>query len=161
MKTIERLPESELEVMLTLWHNETPLTVGEITKLLADAHNWKTATVHVLMDRLGAKTASVYTLVTAAVLYLFSGHPIPGILAVFLFNMTMPVTLWAVAQITPGMKGFTFGLLTFGLFIGYLPSAFGLPSLLVNYPLYSLVTLGSLFLLLMVYRAFRKGNLSC
>ena len=98
---------------------------------------------------------------TAAVLYLFSGHPNPGILAVFLFNMTMPVTLWAVAQITPGMKGFTFGLLTFGLFIGYLPSAFGLPSLLVNYPLYSLVTLGSLFLLLMVYRAFRKGNLSC
>ena len=114
-----------------------------------------------LMDRLGAKKASVFTLVTAAVLYLFSGHPIPGILAVFLFNMTMPVTLWAVAQITPGMKGFTFGLLTFGLFIGYLPSAFGLPSLLVNYPLYSLVTLGSLFLLLMVYRAFRKGNLSC
>lgn len=55
MKTIERLPESELEVMLTLWHNETPLTVGEITKLLADVHNWKTATVHVLMDRLGEK----------------------------------------------------------------------------------------------------------
>ena len=55
MKTIERLPESELEVMLTLWHNETPLTVGEITKLLADAHGWKSATVHVLLDRLGEK----------------------------------------------------------------------------------------------------------
>ena len=55
MKTIERLPESELEVMLTLWHNETPLTVGEITNLLADAHGWKTATVHVLLDRLGER----------------------------------------------------------------------------------------------------------
>ena len=55
MKTIERLPESELEVMLTLWHNPAPLTVAEITKLLADAHNWKTATVHVLLERLGEK----------------------------------------------------------------------------------------------------------
>ena len=52
MRTIERLPGSELEIMLTLWHNETPLTVGEITKILADAHGWKTATVHVLLDRL-------------------------------------------------------------------------------------------------------------
>lgn len=55
MKKIERLPESELEIMLTLWHNKTPLTVGEITKILADAHGWKTATVHVLLDRLGEK----------------------------------------------------------------------------------------------------------
>ncbi len=55
MKTIERLPESELEIMLTMWHNETPLTVGEITKLLADTHGWKTATVHVLLDRLGER----------------------------------------------------------------------------------------------------------
>ena len=55
MKTIERLPESELEVMLTLWHSETPLTAGEITKLLADVHGWKSATVHVLLERLGEK----------------------------------------------------------------------------------------------------------
>lgn len=53
MKKIERLPESELEVMLTLWHNKIPLTVGEITKILSDTHGWKTATVHVLLDRLG------------------------------------------------------------------------------------------------------------
>lgn len=55
MKTIERLPESELEIMLTLWHNTTPLTVGQITKILADAHGWKTATVHVLLARLGER----------------------------------------------------------------------------------------------------------
>ena len=55
MKTIERLPEAELEVMLTLWHNTPPLTVSEITKLLADAHGWKTATVHVLLERLGER----------------------------------------------------------------------------------------------------------
>ena len=55
MKTIERLPEAELEVMLTLWHNTPPLTVSEITKLLAEAHSWKTATVHVLLERLGER----------------------------------------------------------------------------------------------------------
>ncbi len=55
MKTIDRLPEAELEVMLTLWHSDRPLTVGEITKALADTHSWKTATVHVLLDRLGER----------------------------------------------------------------------------------------------------------
>ena len=55
MKTIERLPEAELEVMLTLWHNTPPLTVSEITKLLAESHSWKTATVHVLLERLGER----------------------------------------------------------------------------------------------------------
>lgn len=55
MKTIERLPEAELEVMLTLWHSDAPMTVGEITKALAETHTWKTATVHVLLDRLGER----------------------------------------------------------------------------------------------------------
>ena len=67
--------------------------------------------------------------------------------AVFLFNMTMPVTLWAVARIMPGAKGFTFGLLTFGLFLGFLPSWLGLPSLLAESWTYALCALVSLALL--------------
>lgn len=55
MKTIERLPEAELEVMLTLWHSDRPMTASEITAALADTHSWKTATVHVLLDRLGER----------------------------------------------------------------------------------------------------------
>lgn len=39
--------------------------------------------------------------------------------------MTMPVTLWAVARILPGAKGFSFGLLTFALFLGFCPSYLG------------------------------------
>ena len=54
--------------------------------------------------------------------------PLPGILAVFLFNMTMPITLHAAAEKLPGAKGFSFGLLTFALFLGFLPSAMGWPS---------------------------------
>lgn len=55
MDTIERIPEAELDVMLTLWHSPSPLTVGEIAKILADTHGWKTPTIHVLLDRLGER----------------------------------------------------------------------------------------------------------
>ena len=53
MKRIERLPESELEVMLVLWHSQEAMTAGEITKSLSQSHGWKTGTVHVLLERLG------------------------------------------------------------------------------------------------------------
>lgn len=75
----------------------------------------------VLADTIGSVKASVLSLGLSTVLFIFSQYPIAGILAVFLFNMTMPVTLWAVARILPGAKGFTFGLLTFGLFLGFIP----------------------------------------
>lgn len=52
MKNIERIPEAELDIMMVLWHSDRALTVGEITKTLAEARNWKTATVHALIDRL-------------------------------------------------------------------------------------------------------------
>ena len=84
------------------------------------------------MDRLGAKRASLWSLGLAAGLYLLSALPLPGAAAVFLFNMTMPVTLWAAAKVMPGAKGFTFGLLTFALFLGFLPSFLGWPSLLTG-----------------------------
>ena len=99
------------------------------------------------MDRLGPKRASAWSLGLAAALYLACGMPLPGILAVFLFNMTMPVTLWAVARVMPGAKGFTFGLLTFGLFLGWLPSWLGWPNLLTGPAAYAGVSLLSLALL--------------
>lgn len=53
MKTsIERLPDAELEVMLVLWHRGEPMSVAEIAHALAPEHQWKTATVHVLLTRL-------------------------------------------------------------------------------------------------------------
>jgi len=85
-----------------------------------------------LSDWLGPKKATVLSLGLAAVLYLLSGLPVCGTLAVFLFNMTMPITLWAAARLMPGGKGFAFGLLTFALFLGYLPTALSWPSLLTT-----------------------------
>jgi len=72
-------------------------------------------------DRFGAERTAVFSLGIAALLFLFSGTPLFGIAAVLLFNMTMPITLRAMANLFRGAKGFSFGLLTFGLFLGFLP----------------------------------------
>ena len=112
----------------------------------------------ILMDRLGARKTSAITLIAAAILYLFCDVPVLGTLAVFLFNMTMPITLWAAAKVTPGCKGFAFGLLTFGLFIGYLPSWMGLPSILTSPVAYALVALVSLALL---WRPLGRDEMKC
>ena len=101
----------------------------------------------IFMDQWGTRKTSAVTLIAAAILYLFSSVPLLGTLAVFLFNMTMPITLWAAAKVTPGCKGFAFGLLTFGLFLGYLPGWMGLPSILTSPATYALVALVSLILL--------------
>lgn len=100
-----------------------------------------------LMDSLGPRRAAGASLGLAAALYLASALPLPGTLAVFLFNMTMPVTLWAAARTMPGAKGFAFGLLTFALFLGYLPSYLGWPSLLAGPAAYACAALLSLALL--------------
>ena len=83
-----------------------------------------------LGDRLGMKWASVGSLGLAVLGFLFSGSPLCGVLAIFFFNMTMPLTLRAAADALPGMKGFSFGLLTFALFLGFLPAwaGFALPN---------------------------------
>ena len=85
-----------------------------------------------LMDAVGPRRAAGWSLGLAAALYLLSGAPLPGLLAVFLFNMTMPMTLWAAAKLLPGAKGFGFGLLTFALFLGYLPVYLGWPAVFGN-----------------------------
>lgn len=76
-------------------------------------------------DRLGARPAAFLSLAAAAVCYCFSGFAGPGVAALFLFNMSMPITLWGLAQAMPGHKGFSFGLLTFALFLGFLPTYLG------------------------------------
>jgi len=48
---------------------------------------------------------------------------VPGL---FLLNMTMPITLGAVAEALPGRLGFAFGLPCLALFLGMLPSLVGI-----------------------------------
>jgi len=56
------------------------------------------------------------------VCYLLSGNIVAGVIALFLFNMTMPITLYLLIQRLKEMPGFAFGLLTFGLFLGWMPT---------------------------------------
>ncbi|MBR3954057.1 MAG: hypothetical protein IKJ63_01115 [Clostridia bacterium] len=80
----------------------------------------------VLSDRFGMSRTSLVSLLVGAVLFIFSGNSaVCGILAVLCFNCTMPVTLFAAYKIVKGLPGFSFGLLTFALFLGLLPSYFG------------------------------------
>lgn len=79
-----------------------------------------------LADRFGfRRTAVLFLALSAALLPLAPEHPLLGTAAIFLFNMTMPLTLWASARLLPSARGFAFGLLTFGLFLGFLPAVFG------------------------------------
>lgn len=99
-----------------------------------------------LADRFGFLRTAAGSLALSAALLLAPGFPACGAAAVFLFNMTMPLTLWASARLLPQTRGFAFGLLTFGLFLGYVPVVFGAPAL--SGPAAAPLALASLALLL-------------
>lgn len=80
----------------------------------------------ILAQRFGAVRTAVISLLLSGICFYFAGIPFFGTLGVLLFNMTMPLTLWAAAKLLPGRGGLAFGLLTFALFIGFLPTAFGM-----------------------------------
>lgn len=75
--------------------------------------------------RFGTRNTVLISLALSAVCYLLGNQPVCGIMALFFFNMTMPVTLYELALRFPELPGFSFGVLTFGLFLGFLPVALG------------------------------------
>jgi FSR family fosmidomycin resistance protein-like MFS transporter len=75
----------------------------------------------VIADRIGWARASVGALVLSAPLIAFgSGTPALMVLGMFLFQMTMPVTLVALHILWPRMPGFAFGLACVALVAGAL-----------------------------------------
>lgn len=76
-------------------------------------------------DRWGAKLAGGVSLLLGAALFLLPQSPVAGVLGGLLFQMSMPITLRDSARVLPGGEGFTFGLLTFALFLGFLPCLMG------------------------------------
>ena len=74
-----------------------------------------------LASRFGLAKTVAATLLLASVCYLLAETGVFGLTAIFLFNMSMPLTLYLLAAHLPTMPGFAFGLLTFGLFLGFLP----------------------------------------
>ena len=75
----------------------------------------------IVAARFGMMKTMVVSLLLAAGCYLLSDRALFGLLALFLFNMTMPVTLYMLAERFPYLPGFSFGLLTLALFMGFFP----------------------------------------
>ncbi|MCR5450459.1 MAG: hypothetical protein K6F23_13825 [Solobacterium sp.] len=103
----------------------------------------------------GMKRTVAVTLIMSAVSYAFASEMIPGLLALFFFNMTMPLTLYLLAGSMKQMPGFAFGVLTFGLFLGYLPYHYGV---LRDLPPSPYGTIASLVSLAVLYIAIRLSE---
>lgn len=85
----------------------------------------------ILGDYFGWTRVTVYgLLISAPLLLLGMDVHFLGIAGVFLFNLTMPVTLVVTANMLPGRTGFAFGLTTLALIIGAFPTFTALRSIL-------------------------------
>jgi FSR family fosmidomycin resistance protein-like MFS transporter len=76
-----------------------------------------------LADKFGWRRIALGALVLSIPFLVFGANiPILAIIGMFLFNITMPVTLVAISNILPGRPGFAFGLTCLALLIGSLPA---------------------------------------
>jgi len=98
----------------------------------------------VVSDKLGVEKVAIFSLCVSALLFVFSGTALPGLLAVVLFNFTMPITIWLLAKVFPGAEGFSFGLFSFATFLGLLFVYFG-----VTLPHYTDLVLALITILLL------------
>ena len=77
----------------------------------------------ILADKLGwMKTGLSGLLLSAPLLAFGATYPFAGLLGIFVFNFTMPVTLVAISNALPGRAGLSFGITTLALFIGAVPT---------------------------------------
>ena len=102
--------------------------------------------------RFGMKRSILVSLSLAALFYVFADHMIFGLLALFFFNMSMPLTLYLLAQELKRMPGFAFGILTFALFIGYLPVLYGFLYQIPSFPMGSIASIVSIGFLMYFLR---------
>lgn len=101
------------------WKSQTGLLV-----ILTIAVVVGKATGGLLADRYGWRRVAVTALVVSAPLIaLGSQFPVVGIVGALVFNLTMAVTLSAMAALFPGRPGFAFGLCCLALIAGALPAA--------------------------------------
>lgn len=74
-----------------------------------------------IADALSPKITALSALLLASLLGAFD-NVICCLMALTLFNMAMPITLYALYSALPGNAGFAFGLTTLGLLIGTIPA---------------------------------------
>ncbi len=104
---------------------ETPWKIGLWALAAGAASAAGKALGGLVGDKLGSKKGGILTLLIAAGLFCLPNTAIAGVMGLLFFNMTMPITLRKASDALPGLEGFAFGLLTFALFLGYIPAYFG------------------------------------
>ena len=98
----------------------------------------------VVADRFGLRAAAIGALVVSLpLLVLGYGAPVAGVAGILVFNMTMPVTLVAIATPLPGHEGFAFGLTCLALFAGAVLLVLGIGAGLSAFPLAVLTLVGA------------------
>lgn len=113
-------------------------------------------------DKLGWKKTALISLGVATVLFNFAfSNWILGVIAILLFNMTMPITLTALSNTFNDAKGFAFGLTTLALFIGSIPALLEVDLGLFNpigLTVLTIMSLVSLILGLVVYSKNKEAK---
>jgi len=112
----------------------------------------------ILADKFGWIKIAVGALVLSIPVLIFGANiPTLAIIGMFLFNITMPITLVALSNILPGRPGFAFGLTCLALIIGALPSFFQIKSLISNnYFIFSIIVISAISLFVGLKLYFRK-----
>ena len=103
---------------LLLWALTLCIVAGKgFGGLMADKFGW-------------LKISALSLLISAPILAFFPSIPLLGLAGIFLFNITMPVTLAAIYRLFPSRPAFAFGIACMALLAGSLPSfAFWRPTL--------------------------------
>lgn len=79
----------------------------------------------ILADRFGIGRTAFFSMLVSIPCFLLAQQTGFGAAGLFFFNMSMPLTLYLASRILRSSRGFAFGLLTFALFVGFLPSYLG------------------------------------
>lgn len=106
----------------------------------------------IFADTFGSKTTAKLSLIFSFVCFIRRDIMLLGLLSVFFFNMTMPICLKEITLEMKNASGFAFGLLTFALFLGYIPSVLGITTVSVST---TLVLIAISFLLICLLRGPR------
>lgn len=100
----------------------------------------------IIGDKIGFEKISISLLISAICFTFSFTNPIIGIIAILLFNMTMPITLICLSNIFDNNKGLAFGLLTLALFVGAVPTFVGYNQLFTKMGLFIITLISSIIL---------------
>lgn len=115
----------------------------------------------ILADKFGWVRVAVGALILSIPFLVFGANiPTLAIIGMFLFNITMPITLVTLSNILPGRPGFAFGLTCLALLLGSFPSFFIINGALSNsYFIFSVIIISAISLYFGLRFYFKKFKL--